>query len=159
MKRNSLIITAVIVAIIIIAVGYVACTQFGSNIDSSPASTPTPTPTSSPTAAPQSTTPAQVRDAVMNYTEIHHPETAQYMQSLSWSGGKVTREGIVGAETYLYLSGNWDVTVNYPVTLNPTYTVNAIYTQTPSNQEVISWHGTWQNGVITETSYTYTPPA
>jgi hypothetical protein len=96
----------------------------------------------------------------MTFIEDTHPESAQFMQSLSWSGGRVDT-GLIGAENYAYTtltgapgSAGWTVTLSYPVVLNPIYTVTVNYTQTGVQNPVdISWNGTWQNGTITETSY------
>jgi hypothetical protein len=97
----------------------------------------------------------QVRDAVMSYIETNHPETAQYMQSLNWSGGNTTPVGIVGGGTYSYISDGWNVTMQFPVVPNTIYRITANYT-TPT-QTIVAWQGTWQNGTITETSYKFTP--
>ena len=105
----------------------------------------------------------QVRDITMAYIKANHNETATYMESLSWTGGRATPEGILGAETYSYQSSSWIVTIQYPVIPNPTYTVTAKYTSFPpyyqsSPQDLlISWQGNLQNGTITETAYNFTP--
>ncbi len=130
--------------------GTITETSYSSNINSLP--------------APLSTQ-EQVRDDIMVYIEANHNQTAQYMQSLNWTGGRATAEGLVGAETYVYetvhgmLGGQWwTVDLAYPVVLNPVYTVSANYTQSGLLSPVaIAWQGTWQNGTITETSYTFTP--
>ena len=57
----------------------------------------------------------QVRDITMAYIKANHNETATYMKNLSWTGGRATPEGIVGAETYSYQSSAWDITIQYPV--------------------------------------------
>ncbi len=100
----------------------------------------------------------QVRDAVMNYIRINHPETVQYAQNLTWTGGRVTPEGLVGAETYTYLSTGWNVTMRYPVVPNAIYTISADYSVPSAEPSIpirIIWEGTWQNGPITETNYTF----
>ncbi|MCW3995729.1 MAG: hypothetical protein NWE98_06235 [Candidatus Bathyarchaeota archaeon] len=96
----------------------------------------------------------QVRDAAISYIETNHAETVPYTTNLSWSGGRATAGGVVGAETYIYTSGGWTVTIKYPVIPNPPYTINATYT---SGTTSIVWEGTSQNSTITETSYSYTP--
>jgi hypothetical protein len=109
-------------------------------------------------------TQAQIRDSIMNYIKINHDQTAQFMQNLNWTGGKV-ETGLVGAEKYNYTTlisapsaAGWTLTLDYPVVPNPIYTVTAHYTQTgvqtPYNVE---WGGKWQSGAITETSYTFSP--
>jgi uncharacterized protein (UPF0333 family) len=97
-----------------------------------------------------------VRDAVMAYIKAYHGETAVYMQSLAWAGGRTTPEGIVGAETYSYQGSGWKLEMQYPVVPNPIYTVSANYTGR-GMYNIVAWQGTLQNGTITETSYTYTP--
>ena len=103
----------------------------------------------------------QVRDAIMVYIEANHNETAQYMQNLNWTGGRATPAMIVGSETYIYQTIGWNVTMQYPVVLDPIYTVTAKYTspvsQITPEQLIVDWQGTWQNGTIIETSYTFNP--
>jgi hypothetical protein len=78
------------------------------------------------------------------------------MQSLNWTGGRVDRGLIVGAELYTYISGGWNVTMTYPVYPNPIYTVTADYSSPSLGIPYrVIWEGTWQNGTITETSYTF----
>jgi hypothetical protein len=96
----------------------------------------------------------------MTYIKTNHNETATYMLSSSWTGGKATPEMILGAETYSYQSVGWNVTMHYSVVLNPVYTVTADYTspisQVTPTEKIISWLGTWQNGTISEISYNNT---
>jgi uncharacterized protein (UPF0333 family) len=128
--------------------GTITETSYSSNINSLPT---------------QLSTQEQVRDDIMVYIEANHNETAQYMQSLNWTGGRATAEGLVGAETYVYetvhgmLGGQWwTVELAYPVVLNPVYTVSANYTQSGVLSPItIAWQGTWQNGTITETNYSF----
>ncbi len=81
------------------------------------------------------------------------------MNDLAWTGGRTTPEGILGAETYTYLSQGWNVTIQYPVIPNPTYAITADYSATSSEGASIPyrvlWQGNWENGTITETSYTF----
>ena len=98
----------------------------------------------------------QIRNSVMVYLENNHNEVAQFLGNLNWTGGRATPTGLVGAETYTYLSGGWNVTITYPVIPNPTYRVTADYSaQGISIPYRVIWEGTWQNGAITETSYTF----
>jgi hypothetical protein len=97
----------------------------------------------------------QIRDAVMTYIKANHPETAQYMQNLSWTGGRITLPGLVGAGWYSYASGDWNFTMSFPVIPNTIYSITANYT-TPT-QTIVAWQGTWQNGTITEVSYKFNP--
>jgi hypothetical protein len=147
MKRNLLIATAVVAVIIIVAAGYGGYKMLGSNSTDNP----------EPTATPQLSTQEQVRNDVMNYIKTAHPETVQYMQSFSWTGGDVTQPGLVGASTYNYTSGGWNVIITYPIVPNPLYTctVKCYNLDSPStfNPLLITWQGTWQSGTITQKSY------
>jgi len=103
-----------------------------------------------------SLTQGQIRDQTMAFVEIHHNETVLYMQSLTWTGGRATPEGLMGAETYSYQSSGWNVTIQYLVVPNPVYTLTVQYTPlTSGGSTIISWQGTMQNGTITETDYNY----
>jgi hypothetical protein len=98
----------------------------------------------------------QVRDSVMNFIQINHNETKQFVQSLNWTGGRVDRGLIVGSELFTYISRGWNVTMTYPVYPNPTYTVTADYSSPSLGIPYRAiWEGTWQNGTITETNYTF----
>ena len=104
----------------------------------------------------------QVRDMTMGYIEAYHNETAQYMQSFSWIGGNITPEGLAGGRWYSYQSSGWNITIQYPVGLPPggitIYRVTATYTsQVTPGEVIVSWQGTFQNGIITETTYTINP--
>lgn len=119
----------------------------------------TETSSSIQTATEASLTQEQVRDLAMNYIKTYHQQTAQYMQTLSWSGGRTTPEGLVGAEIYVYQSTGWTVIIQYPVVPNPVYTITAEYasltSQVYSENMLILWEGKLQNGVITETNYKF----
>ena len=87
---------------------------------------------------------------------LNHPETAQFMTDLVWTGGRVTPLNLVGAETYAYYSQGWNVTMSYPVVLNPIYKIVADYSAIGiSIPYRIIWQGTWQNDSINETSYIF----
>jgi hypothetical protein len=102
----------------------------------------------------------QARDDAMAYIKTNHAETAQFMNDLTWTGGRTTSEGIMGAETYTYTSPGWNVAITYPVVLNPIYTITADYSATSANSGAsipyrVTWQGTWDNGTVTETSYEF----
>jgi hypothetical protein len=104
----------------------------------------------------------QVRDMTMAYIKAHHKETAQYMQSFSWTGKDITPEGFTGGRWYSYQSAGWNITIQYPVALPPgsitIYSVTATYTsQVTPGEVIVSWQGTLQNGLITQTTYTFNP--
>jgi hypothetical protein len=114
---------------------------------------PTPTPTPSPTGL---TTQEMVRDSVMTFIVVNHAETTQFITGLVWTGGRVTPPTLLGAETYMYYSQGWDVTINYSVGPNPIYKVTADYSASSIGIPYrIVWKGTWQNHVINETSYVF----
>ena len=143
--RKSVILALAVVLIIVIAGIYVGWAYYANKNKS----------TSNPSVV-------QVRDTTMAYIKAHHNETAQYMQSFSWTGGNITPEGLVGGEWYSYQSAGWNVTIQFPVALPPgsitTYSVTATYTsQVTPGEVIVSWQGTLQNGVVTETSYKYNP--
>lgn len=103
----------------------------------------------------------QIRDAAMNYLKTNHNEVAVYMQDLSWTGGMVDQGMQIGSSKYSYESFGWNVTMQYPIVQNPIYTITINYVSSVSQvhpaQNIVAWAGTWQNGTITETSYTFTP--
>jgi len=115
--------------------------------------------TGPPQTMPKLTIREDIRDAAMTYIKDNHPEAAQFMNDLTWAGGK-QETGLLGAETYVYLSGDWQVTISYPVIPNPTYEITINYSATPEAGTVsipyaIAWSGTCTNWAITETCYTF----
>jgi outer membrane protein assembly factor BamA len=83
------------------------------------------------------------------------------MQNFMWTGGMMSSGMMVGSSTYSYQSNGGNVTMQYPITLNPRYTITANYTSLVSEvfppRNMIMWSGTWQNGTIAETGYSFTP--
>jgi hypothetical protein len=120
-----------------------------------PALTPAPsgtpevlyTPSPSPSAVPSPQ--EQVRDSTMIYIKATHPETAPIMTSLSWSSGRLDT-GLVGAETIIFYSGGWTVTLQYPVNADPAYTITANYT---GGDVFVIWQGTYQSGMFADENY------
>jgi hypothetical protein len=115
----------------------------------------------------EATSAQQARDALFGSFLESHGDAYQYLDFAGWEGGRATPEGLVGSETYSY-SGvmynataiyptGWTVTVQYPVVPNPIYSANITYTPSSTGQRVIDWQGNWQNGTVTETSYSITP--
>ena len=105
---------------------------------------------------PQLSMQEQIRDEVMSYIQSNHPETTQFMNDLVWTGGSTTPPHLVGAETYMYYSQGWNVTINYPVVPNAIYTITADYSAHSTGIPYrITWRGTWQSENINETSYTF----
>jgi hypothetical protein len=102
----------------------------------------------------------QVRDMTMAYIKANHKETAQYMQSFSWTGGDITP---YGGKWFNYQSSGWNIAILHAVALPPSlvwwatsYSLTATCTSQVAPAEVIvSWQGTLQNGVITQTAYTF----
>jgi hypothetical protein len=138
MKKKILVTIAVVAVIVIIAAGYVGYSFLNSNPKT------------------ELSTKEQVRNDVINYIKTNHPQTAQYIGSFSWTGQDVTPAGLVGGQTYTYISGNWNVTMQYPVALPPgsttTYTVTATFVE---DAEQINWQGAWLTGNITETNFSF----
>jgi hypothetical protein len=130
------------------------------NPTQTPIITPTPTesasPTPSPTPSPDETLQEKIRDSIMNFIKSNHPETAQFIEDLAWTGGRVTPQNLVGAETYMYYSLGWNFTLSYPVVPNAIYTITADYSAVSIGIPYrVIWQGTWQNEVINETSYVF----
>jgi hypothetical protein len=98
----------------------------------------------------------KIRDSILDYVEFNHPETAQFMNNLTWTGGRATPTTVIGAETYVYISNGWKLAINYPVVPNPLYEITADYSATSTGIPYrIIWNGSWQNWSIKETSYTF----
>ncbi len=161
---SKLIVSILVVVIVLVA----AAAGAGYYIATHPATTkptPTPTPSSTPMSSPTQTptpTPSNlttqeiVRDDAMTYIKLNHPETSQFMTSLNWTGGRVTPPDRLGAETYIYLSQGWNVTITYPVIPNPIYTIFADYSAIGTGIPYrVTWQGTWQNNIINETNYVF----
>jgi hypothetical protein len=106
---------------------------------------------------PQFDLQAHIRDTVLASVAGQHPETAPLMPTEGWTGGHVETK-LLGSDTYSYQSGGWDVEIQNAVVLDPVYTVTVHYTQ-PSGEVGIPynvmWEGLWQDGNITETTYTF----
>ena len=113
-----------------------------------------------PQAMPRLRLHEDIREAVLTYIKDNHPETAQFTNDLSWTGGRTTPEGIVGAETYTYNSNGWQVTIQYPVIPNPVYDITVNYNVPAETGSIsipysITWTGNFRNGAITETNYMF----
>ena len=125
--------------------------------------TPTPTPTTTGSANPTPTTSPpeltiqeRIRDSVMDFIKSNHPETAQFIKDLVWTGGRVTPQDLVGAETFMYYSPGWSFTISYPVIPNPTYTITADYSAPGIGIPYrVIWQGTYQGQFIKENTYTF----
>jgi len=98
----------------------------------------------------------KIRDSVMSFIKSNHPETAHFIEDLVWTGGRVTPQNFVGAETFMYYSLGWNFTLNYPVIPNPIYMIVADYSAISIGIPYrVIWKGTWQSEVINETSYIF----
>jgi hypothetical protein len=134
------------------------------NPTQSPTPSLSPIPTSkplSPTSSPPSPSPTlseqeTIRNSVMNFIKTNHPEIAQFMTNLMWTGGRSTPQNVVGAETYIYYARGWNFTMTYPVVPQPVYRIVADYkTQDVGIPYRVIWQGTWQNQIINETEYVF----
>jgi uncharacterized protein (UPF0333 family) len=146
MKKSILIAIVAVVVIVIIAAAYIGY----SGMLNQPAATPTPSPT--PEVVAQET----VRDSAIMYIATNHADLASLTTGLTWTGG-LQETGVVGSVTYIYIAGDWNVTITNPVVPDPVYTISAVYTDT-ANAVIIEWLGTYENEAITETSFQYVVP-
>ena len=89
----------------------------------------------------------------MNYIKTSHPENATAMVYLDWQGG-IRHDFIPGMLTYMYTSEYWSATVQQFINSTQTWTIEIVYTH---GGDLIWWKGTYQNGIITETSYRMHP--
>jgi uncharacterized protein (UPF0333 family) len=146
MKKSILIAIVAVVVIVIIAAAYIGY----SGMLNQPAATPTPSPT------PEVVTQETVRDSAIMYIATNHADLASLTTGLTWTGG-LQETGVVGSVTYIYIAGDWNVTITNPVVPDPVYTISAVYTDT-ANAVTIEWLGTYENEAITETSFQYVVP-
>jgi len=89
--------------------------------------------------------PDGVRDAAIEFIQESHPEMG--VVDGVWSGGRVTPEGLVGHETYVYTNEGWKVTVEYNVVAPEHLTYEVVV-----EHNGLLWTGTVREGVVTETS-------
>jgi hypothetical protein len=116
------------------------------------------TETSNAITAPEShLTQEQIRDLAITYLKVYHNETSTYIHDMSWTGGREDMGMMVRSDKYNYQSNGWNVTMQNPVVPNPTYTITAEYVPANMHSAIITWEGSLQNGVITQTSYKYNP--
>ncbi len=142
--RKTFIIVVVVVLIVVIAGGILAHTYLQNQ---NPNTTPTGE-TNTPPEVP--TTVDEIRDAAMVYLAANHTGTIMVMDNLTWTGGR-QESGLVGAENYVYTSGNWSCVIDYLVVPNPVYTVTLDYSKF---DVAVRWIGSYQNGVFCESSAT-----
>ena len=132
--RKTIIVALVAVLIIVVAGGVFGWIYFnGQN--------------SNQNKIPAALSVEQICDRSMAYIAANYSGTAQLMPNSAWTGGRQDT-GLLGSETYLYASGNWNVSVQYPVVPNPVYSIEVSYSGQNAN---VSWIGKY-NGVISETS-------
>jgi hypothetical protein len=140
--KKLFIVLAAVVLIVVIAGGVLAYTYLQNQ-------NPSPTPsgeTNTPPMVP--TTVDEIRDAAMVYLAANHSGTIMAMDNLAWTGGKQDT-GLLGAENYVYTSGNWSCVIDYPVVPNPVYTIMLDYS---TFGVAIRWTGSYQTGVFCETN-------
>lgn len=146
MKKSILIAVAAVVVIVVVAAGVLVCYN---PFAGQPTATPTPPPNEADVAE-------DARDSAVMFITTNHTEVAPMLSNMTWTGGRV-ETGLVGSETHIWTSGNWNVTITHPVVPDPVYTIGAVYTDTVNNVTV-DWQGTYQNGVVTETNYSFVVP-
>ena len=113
---------------------------------SEPSPLPAETPGSEAVVIPD---PAAARDAALAY--LAQPGGAESVPTdLAWTEKDITTEGLVGASTKQYTSGDWVVTVSYPVVLP----VNTIYHVVVTNESAsFRWEGEVNaQGQVTESA-------
>jgi hypothetical protein len=110
---------------------------------------------------PHTNTPQeQILTDVLTFMRAGHGEPTQFLSGVRFKGAEVlSPDGMVGSTNYLFTGGGWNVTFHSPVVPNPIIQVHAVYA--PLNDlgshVIIEWKGTWQNGIVTETLFRYTP--
>nr|MBC7244470.1 hypothetical protein [Chloroflexota bacterium] len=109
-KHCALRFLIVLISILVIS----ACKK----IAPTPTATPTqaavqPTPTEGTITAPQEVHTA--REAVLSYLREQLGADAPAV-GLPWSEERATPPGLIGAETYRYIAGDWIITISYPIT-------------------------------------------
>jgi hypothetical protein len=99
-----------------------------------------------------------IRDVTMMYLKVYHNNTSSYMQGMmTWTGGQMDMGMMVGSNKYNYQSNGWNVTMQNPVVPNPIYTITAVYMPSGMQRAMMTWEGTLDNGIITQTSWAYSP--
>ncbi len=93
----------------------------------------------------------QARDIALNHMYAKYVIPFDNPVYGSWDVKYLTPEGLVGASTWGYTQGEWEITVSYPIVLEPVYTVVIDYA--PQHLGIpyhLYWEGTVDNGVVTE---------
>jgi hypothetical protein len=132
--RKTFIAAIVIVLIVVLTGGYLGYTYLqGQN--------------QTPSNPAQTTNEIEnIRDQALTYLAANHTQTMPLMPTGHWSGGRVDT-GLLGAETYQFTTGEWEVNIHYPVVLNPIYSIVCNYTSAN-----LTWTGTYQDNILTENS-------
>ncbi len=106
----------------------------------------------------------QVRALSVSYIKDKPPSTAQYMNSLMWTGGRMDIGMMLGSDIYSYQSSGWNQMLQYPVVPNPIYRITVQYeplqsyfAQTSSARAIVLWQGPMHNGTIHQTAYNFNP--
>ncbi len=96
----------------------------------------------------------QIRNDAVGYIVSNHPETMQFSDNFTWTGGIV--ETFAPPETYIYNSHGWTVMIQYPLLDGQSYKVSIEYASLDIGVLYrMTWEGTWNIGNITETSFTF----
>ncbi len=96
----------------------------------------------------------QIRNDAVAYFAANHPETVQFMDNITWTGGAV--ETFAPPETYIYNSQGWTMMIQYPLKEGQSYNLNVEYVASGVGVPYrITWTGTWIGGNITETSFVF----
>lgn len=97
----------------------------------------------------------RIRDVFIDYITGMHPETEQFTQNLTWTGGR-TNTLDVAPPVYSYFSSGWNVTIRSAVSPDTIYTVEARYISPQFGVPYsITWRGIYQAGAIIENEYQF----
>jgi hypothetical protein len=97
----------------------------------------------------------RIRDDVINYIAGNHAETQQFMQNLTWTGGRTNPADVFPA-VYSYFSSGWNITIRSAVNPDAVYTAEARYISPNVGVPYsITWRGVYQAGVIIENEYSF----
>jgi hypothetical protein len=114
----------------------------------------TPTDESMPQTMPRFEIEERIRTDAMAYIATLHPETANFMTNLTWTGGVV--QTFAPPQTYVFQAQGWSVMIEFPVEGSSTYKVTVGYaSQGIGIPYSVSWTGTLHDGNITETQYSF----
>lgn len=81
---------------------------------------------------------AAARDAAIRYVGTNYPENAPF-EGITWAGGNVTPEGLVGSVQYRFQSGGWIIDLSHAVVAPEELEYHVTITQPDA---AFTWTGT-----------------